>query len=913
MMKDIFDYSTVGPDETPQVSTGQIPATHQWHSPVSFPKSPNTNGSCMHAHPWSLQLKGQWDKTSKYIDSVCMGQPSHNIDYHDANHTPGESSVKAVYSNSLEAIDDIIMQTPLFGTRPKTDHYGEWHATFSWGEGSKCIRMTCATGSPFIIIENPSRQTITCTFAEPFQVNDAFLSVNIHNRAYLIGVSDRKNQQHTDNTWITNASVISLIALPHKPSSELIQTLKEAAFQKITQTDSQPAQINGSIHTTFSQKTIPLHGKATSGVMGLYPHMYDNNSELTTKLTDGYYPNIRGPMRLIVGDHFITQHTIPPLLSDLPMGHPSQKSMTSTRKALSDELAKMIVKKGLMTEAQDTYFLGKALLRACELVRIASMLNHHEAQITILGFIEQELEQWLGATSHKSLHYNPTWGVIVGTPASFGSDKELNDLHFHFGYFIQAAATIAQHNPEWKTRWQPSIDLLCKNLINYDLDPQLMQIPFRVFRAYSGFSQASGHSCFADGGNHESSSEAVQAWTGMMMWADASHNQELYLRSLQAYATECATIRSYVFHHQKPQLGIPGNYQEHCVGMLWDNKIDFSTWFSGELRAILGIQLLPITSRSLYLAFDPHFINIILADYGPKMEGWHDIIRMYQVLGNGQAQALPETLEEGNSQAYFLYWQHTLSQLGILQSDIYALNHDFCAVFKKEDTLTYVVNNHSEEDKQLIFSNGTELFSPAKTHTIKADGQETIYKKIDIIAPRKTLPESSHGAAEEPQQPSLFTPTTTQQTPEVTSSAAHEVIIPSTTDNHTHEKTHVMTIDLTPDETADKHFCIPIDAGQNVGVGTEITIITKDHNGDTIHEKTYPYFASNDLAGWELFQTQNQPATIQLGGGDPENARKIEILAKCVIGQASSKINISGISWTQQSKPVAAGSKTPKP
>ena len=52
-------------------------------------------------------------------------------------------------------------------------------------------------------------------------------------------------------------------------------------------------------------------------------------------------------------------------------------------------------------------------------------------------------------------YYDDSWGTLIGYPASYGSDTELNDHHFHYGYFIKAAAEIARHDPAWAKddRW----------------------------------------------------------------------------------------------------------------------------------------------------------------------------------------------------------------------------------------------------------------------------------------------------------------------------------------------------------------------------------------------------------------------------------------------------------------------------
>jgi endoglucanase Acf2 len=33
--------------------------------------------------------------------------------------------------------------------------------------------------------------------------------------------------------------------------------------------------------------------------------------------------------------------------------------------------------------------------------------------------------------------YDRTWGTLIGYPPSYGSDTELNDHHFHYGYFVR--------------------------------------------------------------------------------------------------------------------------------------------------------------------------------------------------------------------------------------------------------------------------------------------------------------------------------------------------------------------------------------------------------------------------------------------------------------------------------------------
>ena len=66
---------------------------------------------------------------------------------------------------------------------------------------------------------------------------------------------------------------------------------------------------------------------------------------------------------------------------------------------------------------------------------------------TMRDHLRARLEQWLnprdatGASTRKTpaFYYDRNWGTLIGYPASFGSDQELNDHHFHYGYFLKAA------------------------------------------------------------------------------------------------------------------------------------------------------------------------------------------------------------------------------------------------------------------------------------------------------------------------------------------------------------------------------------------------------------------------------------------------------------------------------------------
>ena len=84
-------------------------------------------------------------------------------------------------------------------------------------------------------------------------------------------------------------------------------------------------------------------------------------------------------------------------------------------------------------------------------------------------------------------YYDRNWGTLIGYPASYGSDAELNDHHFHYGYFIAAAATLAKFDPSWaaNSAYGGLVDLLIRDANNYDRGDN--RFPYlRDFDIYAG-------------------------------------------------------------------------------------------------------------------------------------------------------------------------------------------------------------------------------------------------------------------------------------------------------------------------------------------------------------------------------------------------------------------------------------------
>jgi endo-1,3(4)-beta-glucanase len=318
----------------------------------------------------------------------------------------------------------------------------------------------------------------------------------------------------------------------------------------------------------------------------------------------------------------------------------------------------------------DTYFGGKALYRAVNLWSIATRVGADAAADELKALVVDALDLWMqpdgcDERASRCFVYDDAAKGIVGLDASFGSD-EFNDHHFHYGYFLYAAGVFAADDPELAASWAPVMNLLAAD-IAADPGPDASAFPTRrVFDAYAGHSWASGPSPFADGNNQESSSEAVNAWNGLALWAAASGQASLQTEAEWLLSAEAASARAYWTDFDEADPVYDG-FDHGVTSLVWGGKRDWATWFSPEPSAMLGILVLPMSPVSSYLAGDPDRIRSNLADAAPRgfdvMFG--DYLLMYSALAGGgdaaealaSADALNEDrIDDGDSRSYLLAW-----------------------------------------------------------------------------------------------------------------------------------------------------------------------------------------------------------------------------------------------------------------
>jgi endoglucanase Acf2 len=614
------------------------------------------------------------------------------------------------------------------------DGYSDWFVTVAMGSAGKSMRASFGHGSPFVYCLYEGGQA-KLTFKNPPRVwagspQTPVLGVTVNNRHYGLFAP-------AGSTW-AGAGTSTLVCQSHKPYFSLallpdaepatLAGFAKVAHNHVTDTRLEYAIDAGVVRATYQFTLKSYEGvgqvanlpgqparRAAAGsqpapqgtLFALYPHQW---KYATTKLTGKTYASVRGTMKIGAGESFTTEVPIQGVLPLLPpQGVQDRARMTG----YLQEEARM-----KLGEAADTYWEGKLLGRLATLSGVAEATGARDMQAAFVREIEHRLEGWFTAAPNKDkgvFYYDANWKTLVGSPPSYGSDWPLNDHHFHYGYFIRAAAEVARVDPAWAKKWSPMVQLLIREIASPDRnDPMFPYL--RCFDRYAGHSWASGDANFVDGNNQESSSESLNAWYGMILWGQATGDEKIRDLGLALFNIERTAVEQYWF--DVDGTNYPKGFPQVALGMVWGGKGDFATWFSGDIDCIHGINWLPFTPASIYMGRFPEYVKKNHTRIVEKRKGggdyntgWGDLVCMFSALYDADAaaryiDAVPNCkLEGGNSHAFMYHWIYTLKNLGRNDAAVTA-DYPIVNVYNRNGTKTYAVYNYTPKPLTVKFSDG---------------------------------------------------------------------------------------------------------------------------------------------------------------------------------------------------------------
>ena len=401
--------------------------------------------------------------------------------------------------------------------------------------------------------------------------------------------------------------------------------------------------------------------------------------------------------------------------------------------------------------ARDTYFTGKNYGKVAELIALAHNARLEEEATILRDWLKAELEDWFTASTNdvfdeqKYFAFDSQWNTLLGFDEAFASHQQLNDHHFHYGYFVRAAAEICRVDADWcgADQWGPMVELLIRDYAGGREDPLFPYL--RHFDPANGFSWASGQVNFVRGNNNESTSEAANAYGAMVLYGLATGNSDLTERGIYLHASQTAAVREYwtnIDGHEAPGTdrdNFPPGYGPLMTSIVWGDGGAFATFFSGARAHILGIQTLPINGLMLHLGVDPDYLRDYVAlglsestnglPSGLVNDQWPDIWWNVLALTDpdralADYETLPNYLPEGGeTKAHTYHWLKTLAALGHIQTGTGALTVDYptAVAFERSGVTTYVAYNFDDQDRTVRFSDGQTIIAAPGRFTIVTD------------------------------------------------------------------------------------------------------------------------------------------------------------------------------------------------
>ena len=598
--------------------------------------------------------------TNKWFSSLAFKQPSDPVFAYPlaVQTTPtGFGVSQPTVRTNADGIDALFTQDAAFNFGPDTKSYirdyDDLSVTLELRQSTRTIGTWRITqGSPYIFMQLQKGATVT---VEGSQISQAgtLLTLQQNGRTYELQLGTQAAFAAATRTITANAD--AEIALYAVPAQANVAALRQAAGHPITRTEVTYRITHNTAETTFTIHT--KDGQPT--VFGLLPGQQSQSAHA------GTFATLLGTQTWQQGTQFTFSTPLATLPADLPV-----EQLPDDKKAI---LVSMVQHDAatLAFTATDTYYAGKQLYRAAQLLQLAHQLGLQTEANTIANALKTEFAQWLdpntGNQRHdKFFYYDSIIKGIVGEKPSFGS-QDFNDHHFHYGYFLHAAAIVARQDAVFAADYKDRITMLVRDIANPSrTDAHLPYV--RSFDQYAGHSWASGFAPFGAGNNQESSSEAVNAWHGMYLWAQVVHDDQMRDIARWLYARESQAALAYYLNIDLARPELAG-YGHTIVSLLWSGKADYATFFDAAPESKLAIQLIPMGPASTYLQADRARILQNIAqlnrETGQAPSKFKDYIVMYKALADPQGALADATtigdadIDGANSRSYLYAWLYT--------------------------------------------------------------------------------------------------------------------------------------------------------------------------------------------------------------------------------------------------------------
>ena len=529
-------------------------------------------------------------------------------------------------------------------TKFALSRFDKTSASLNYVKGDKNLgTVTIAQGSPYVFYRALADTTITVANTQGGKVVNGEYTYERGGKKYSVATHDNaKLAVNGAQLTITvpKGGLATFYARPEGNSDMLAENSgNEVTGVKVTHEEKDGKSLTKFHYETANQKPT---------VVSTMPYQNTEGGESLNLA----YQSVYGDMESRRGNELTTS---------VPLIAPSNALSLD---ALNDEEKRLVISdlqadsQDITIEQQDSYYAGKGLARIATLYDIAKQLDQPDIATQLQTLLKREFSARLGKAY---FYYDTDLKGVAASTAAFGSE-DFNDHHFHYGYFIYAASILGKYDTSFVDEYKDRVNLLVADIASYETYPEF---PIeRTYDPYSAHSWAAGLSPFQDGNNQESSSEALNAYNGVALWADVIGNKTLKKNGVWMLSNETATANT-AWRNVDTSASYLKNYTSPVASLSFGGKRTYSTFFSDESNTKLAIQLIPMSpvmetfksdgagiKEKLSKQDKPNNYNVALGDY----------LLMYLALSdkNAAVQALDrqtdQFIDDGNSRTYLRSW-----------------------------------------------------------------------------------------------------------------------------------------------------------------------------------------------------------------------------------------------------------------
>ena len=618
--------------------------------------------------------------------------------------------------------------------------------TVEWQSGNQAVmEATFVHGSPYVYVKALQGQLVVRTLRSDGGEKGTFFSrgnslgvwtsvAGNHNNFLLTGEGSTTFEGVTTSeiTVSNAANELTVTYLPQTagtPTEAMILDFESRARNVVAEVDIDYAVDRSDNSVGVTHAYLDSQGLPVQTITGMHPLHWKNSSQSTS----GYQVrSARGTIKFSQTAGFSYRLPSVGVLPSLP-------SIAGTfDQARLETLVSEFVSAGPGTwnDRIDTYWSGKNYGKVAELIAIADSIGMDTEAAQLLSWLKGELADWFTAETDGSLDvnkyfvYDDEWNTLLGLEESFAAHQQLNDHHFHYGYFVRAAAEVCRMDASWcgADQYGPMIELLIRDYAGDADDPMFPYL--RNFDPANGFSWASGPANFVRGNNNESTSEAANAYGAIVLYGLITGRDDLVEKGMYLHASTAAAYWEYwnnidgYNNRGTTEDNFPAGFNRITTSIIWGDGSAFATWFSGAFAHILGIQGLPSNTLILHVG---QFADY-MADYvalglsqssnirpsGLPEDQWRDLWWNLWAMTDADASiadynTVPDYVPEaGETKAHTYHWIHTFRELGHMITGTGALTADYPAAlaFDNNGVTRYVVYNFGDQPLTVTFSDG---------------------------------------------------------------------------------------------------------------------------------------------------------------------------------------------------------------